>query len=395
MKILQVHNQYINRGGEDVVLDRERQLLRENGHIVERYLASNQEISSTAKKLGTLLKLPYSRGQEKKIKRTITEYKPDLVHVHNFSPIISPSVFYACKKMKVPVVMTLHNFRLICINGMLYRNHRVCELCLSSKFPLDGIKHGCYQNSKLVSIMPALSNGLHNIMGTWQNQVDRFIFLTPLARSIFQRSKLDMDYGKTTVKPNFADDMGFDLDKEDFYIYVGRLIEEKGIDLVIDAFISFGKKLFVFGEGPLLQTLKQKTASVDNIEFMGFQPPEKTRPIFKKAKALVFASQWYEGMPLVILESLSFATPVIVADLGNGGDMIEHGSTGLKFAHDSLASLISTLKGYEAVDHTEMSRNARREFERNYTASGNLEALTSIYRDAIEESKEKKGFKGG
>ncbi|MDC7995009.1 glycosyltransferase family 4 protein [Altibacter sp. HG106] len=379
MHIAQIHNTYLDRGGEDIVVANEKKLLEGGGHQVSQYFVHNKEINTTGKKLKTALSLPYSFEQKRKVKTFLRHHKPDIAHVHNFLPVLTAAVFDACKELNIPVVLTLHNYRLLCINGLLYRDQQLCEKCLSKKFPTPGIQHACYQESRLASFFQATANAVHNYRKTWQHKIDAIIFLTQFQQSVFERSHLSFPKEKCYIKPNFAEDHGFSLDAGDYYLFVGRIATEKGIECIIEAFKKNGKHLVVVGTGPLLETLKAETQQHTNIVFKGEQNREQTQAWFKGAKATVFASRMYEGLSLVILESYSFGTPILAPDFGNGKYLIEHGKTGRHYKKGSAESLVKQIELFEQSDQGLLRRQARNKYEQEFTPTKNLEVLEGVY----------------
>jgi glycosyltransferase involved in cell wall biosynthesis len=387
MIIAQIHNQYLNKGGEDVVLEREHDLLKSAGHTVLQYFVSNKEVTGLTGKVKTALLMPFSKEQKNKLLAFLKKEQPEVVHVHNFLPVLTPAVFYACHELQIPVVLTLHNFRLLCINGLLYRDGKICEKCISKKLPFPGIQHGCYQSSSIKSIFPAITNGIHNYKGTWNSKVDKFIFLTEFSKSVFDRSALNLPKGKTTIKPNFVEDRGYELEKDDYYLFVGRLSEEKGLPVLLETFKANGKKLIIAGEGPLEGSIRELSKTHPNISAKGFITQEELKPLFKKAKAFIFPSAWYEGFGLVLIEAFSYGTPVISSNIGNPNALVMKGHNGFTFEAENSTSLKEVIETFEKEDTLELSKNARQTFEEHYSAEKNLNMLMNIYKDVISQKK--------
>ena len=387
MRIAQIHNKYKDIGGEDIVVHREKELLEKAGHEVSQFFVLNEHISGTAAKLKTALGVPYNFSSKKKVQAFLEREKPDVVHVHNFLPVLSPSVFYACKALNLPVVLTLHNFRLLCVNGLLYRDEHVCEDCISNKIAYSGIKHGCYQDSSIASIFPAISNGLHTSLGTWYEKIDKVIFLSLFSKEVFDRSHMSFRADQVAIKSNFIADKGFSYAKEDYYLFVGRFSEEKGIRTVLEAFESNKKKLIVVGDGPLRSEVDAASLRSPNIRCVGFQNSDQLKARYINAKATIFASKMYEGLGLVNIESFSFGTPVIGPSFGNAGQLVQDGLNGIKYdlgVASSLENAIIKFENLEESDH--LNKGARTTFEQQFTAHKNLELLLQIYQEAIENS---------
>lgn len=390
MRIAQIHNKYRDLGGEDIVVQREKELLEDAGHKIVQFFVFNEKIKTSADRLKTALGIPYNFSSKRKVQAFLEREKPDVVHVHNFLPVLSPSVFYACKALNLPVVLTLHNFRLLCVNGLLYRNKHVCEDCISSKIAFSGIKHGCYQDSSVASIFPAISNGAHSSLGTWYDKIDKVIFLSKFSKEVFDRSHLSFKPEQVAIKPNFIVDNGYSYIKENYYLFVGRLSEEKGIRTVLEVFEINKKELIVVGDGPLRSEVDKASLRSSNIRCVGFQNSDQLKEIYMNARATVFASKMYEGLGLVNIESFSYGTPVIAPDFGNAGLLIESGINGLKYALGDAVSLEATIRDFENFTKAEtLNRGARDSFEQQFTADKNLHLLEEIYKDAIKESNKK------
>lgn len=378
-KILQVHNRYKDLGGEDVVVAREKAMLIEAGYDVQQYIVSNEKLTTLSRKLKTALFLPYSFEQKNKLKKYLKELKPDVVHIHNFLPILTPSIFYACKEEGIPVVLTLHNFRLLCSNGLLYRDGAICEKCITKKWAFPAIKHGCYQDSKIKSIFPVVSNGLHSSLDTWANYIDKVIFLTDFSKEIFMKSNIKFKPSQIVVKPNFVEDRGYCYDKEDYFLFVGRLSEEKGILKVMEACIITQSRLKIAGVGPLNEKVKDIADKHSFIDYLGFQNEEELKVQYLYARGLIFSSQMYEGNPLVILEALSYGTPIIAPDFGNSKIIIMNMKNGILYDPHKEKALPEILKLYNSLDIDIITQGARQSFEKKYTKQINLLKLVNTY----------------
>lgn len=383
MHIAQLHNKYKNIGGEDVVVAREKELLEEQGHTISQYIVSNEGINTLSRKLKTAISLPYSYHQKKKVIAFLKKQKPDIVHVHNFLPILSPAIFYACKELDIPVVLTLHNYRLLCSNGLLYRDGNVCEECLSKRWGMSAIKNGCYQESSLASIFPVISNGLHSKKNTWTRLIDKVIFLSSFSKQIFDRSHIQFHPSQTVIKPNFVDDRGYSYEKEDYFLFVGRLSEEKGVLEILDACIKTNSSLKIVGEGPLEDQIKLTIEGYKNIEFLGFQNTKQLSQEYLKAKALINGSKMYETFGLTIIEAFSFGTPVITPSFGNAGKLITHTVNGIHYDHLEKGSLEKVLMSFDKNDLKNLNKEARKTFKKDFTAIKNKELLEKIYNNVL------------
>ena len=384
MRILQVHNAYQQAGGEDAVVANEGTLLTGHGHEVRLWSVSNDEIQGLWAQLRTAWQVPYSHTARRRVAAAIAGFVPDVVHVHNFFPLITPSVYDACRDAGVPVVQTLHNYRTICAGALLLRNGRPCEDCIGGS-PYQGALHGCYRGSRLGSLAVAHMIARHRRHGTWRTKVDRFIALTEFAKAKFIEAGFPAD--KIAVKPNFVEDTGpQEAETErNGALYVGRLSPEKGIGTLLTAWRDLDVPLRIAGDGPLM-SMAQSTAS-RNVMPLGNLPPEAVNQEMARAAFLVMPSQSYETFGMVIAEAFSKGLPVIASRLGAMAEIVEDRVTGLHFAPGDAHDLAA--KARWAADHPEemrrMGANARRIYDENYTPRINYEKLLAIYQSAIRE----------
>lgn len=388
MRILMVHNYYQQRGGEDESTDQEISLLRKSGHEVRLYSRHNDEIKSFSplRKAALFFEPTWSPRAFKEIRRVIQEFRPDVVHVQNFFPLISPSVFYACGSFGVPVVYTLRDYRLLCSTGWLYRNGTVCEECLHRSI-WRGTLHGCYRDSLPQSAAVSLMLSVHRSLGTWRRNVSLFIALTEFSKQKFIEGGLPGD--KIAVRPNFLeDDPGPGGDERQGALFVGRLSHEKGVEFLLDAWENLPDiSLKVVGDGPLRPWMKNfvKERRLQNVTMAGFMPlPDALREM-QKASFLVMPSVWYETFGRTIIEAYACGTPVIASRLGAMADLVEDGRTGLLFepgnADDFVEKIRQTAGNPDAV--RKWGRQARSAFEAKYSAEAAAESLVQIYAAAM------------
>lgn len=384
MKVLLAHNKYQQAGGEDSVFESEINLLQDNGITVKRYQESNDDIqfsrSNPFKPLAIAADTLWSRRSYRQFETTLKDFQPDIVHIHNTFPRISPSAYYACNRAGVPVIQTLHNFRLFCAAGNLVRNDQHCDQCLDHHF-LRAAKHRCYRGSLGASAVLATMQHLHHAIGTYNRCVDRFIALTPFARDWFVKAGLPES--KVVVKPNFLDhDPGMRSGESGQYLFAGRLARDKGINYLIEAWKMAGnRKLVVLGDGPERPQLEAAIAEHNlNITMMGFQAKETVLELMGQAKALLIPSQWYEMFPMTIAESLAVGTPVLASRLGNLPSIIFDDVTGFLFDHQQPASLISALEKLESCDYPALRESCRDQFLQRYSREAAIDNLLTIYR---------------
>ena len=393
MKILLIHNAYQQPGGEDTVVAAETALLRDRGHQVLTYFRTNHEIDQLSRPRQLLLvkDIIHSEHSKRDVHELLRREEPDLVHVHNTFMMISPSIYAACREFDVPVVQTLHNFRLLCPGWTLARNGQVCEECIDHGLSRS-ILHGCYRDSRLMSTAVALMLQVHRYRGTWDEQVDGYITLSEFARHKFIQGGLPAS--KLHVKPNFvAPDPGEREKPGDYALFVGRLSHEKGISTLLAAWEKLRSKipLVLVGEGPLRESLEAEVAArnLTDVTFKGWLPASETRSAIKNAAFTILPSICYEGFPMSIAESFACGTPVVCSGLGGMQEIVDHERTGLHFAPGNADELASRVEWAWAnpARLASMGKEARRQYETSYTAETNYDALIQIYRSTISASR--------
>jgi len=386
MRILFVHNRYQQAGGEDGVVRAEVSLLRAKGHEVEVMEEDNDGIVRWMDAAKTALQCVYSIGSSRTIHEHIKRFKPDLAHIHNFFPRLSPSIHYACHEAKVPVVQTLHNYRLLCPEARFFRAGGICEECMGKSIPWPAVQHGCYRQSRVASAAVANMLAIHRACGTWDRNVTRFIALTEFARNKFIEGGLPGD--KIVVKPNFVDpDPGMGEGNGGYALFVGRLSEEKGIGTLLSAWsqLAGGQRLKIVGEGPLAAMVKQATATLPGVEWLGALSKIEVRRLMADAEILILPSVCYEGFPLVLVEAFAAGLPLIASRLGAMEELVAEGDTGRLFAPGKAGELATLLEW--AFSHPEsvraMRERARSIFINRYTAESNYSILSEIYRSVL------------
>ena len=384
MRILAIHNYYQIRGGEDECYEAEMELLQKHGHLVDLYQEKNDRVAALGK-LRTAARTLWSRPSYQAVKQRLTAQAYDVVHVQNFFPLISPSVYYAARDRGVPVVQTLHNYRLLCPNALFFRDGKVCEDCMGKEIAYPGVIHRCYRQSKTASAGVAMMLAFHRAKNTWLEQVDLYIALTEFARQKFIEGGLPAD--KIVVKPNFVGlDPGIGEGQGGYALYVGRLSVEKGLDTLLAAWKQLKSHipLKIVGEGPLAAQVIEATKQLPSVEWLGRRPMTEVYDLMGEAKFLVFPSKWYETFGRVAVEAFAKGTPVIAANIGAIAELVEAGRTGLHFrpgdAEDLATQIEWALENSEKV--SQMRQAARVEFEAKYTAEKNYQRLMDIYAKA-------------
>jgi len=391
MKILLVHNTYQDRGGEDVVFEQERRLLQAAGHEVSDYQRHNRDIKSysTGRRLSLLARTVWADDSYRELAGVLRQSRPEIVHIQNTFPLISPSVYWACRAARVPVVQTLHNYRLFCPGANFYRAGKTCEDCIDGSF-WHGVQHGCYRDSRLETAPVALMLSVHHARKTWQRMVDRYIVLTEFARSRFVKGGLPAE--KITVKPNCVDpDPGLRTEAGSYALCVGRVSQEKGVPTLLKAWHNLPRtyELRVIGDGPARAQLEREAAAhgLANVRFLGHQPREQVIEAMKGARFVVFPSELYENLPLTIIEAFACGVPVLASRLGAMQEIVGEGRTGMFFTPGNSQELAATVTGaWEQPEQMKLfGAHARKEYEAKYTPAANYRQLLQIYHEVIAE----------
>jgi len=396
MKVLLVHNYLRPPSGENIVFEHERSLLEAHGHKIAVYVKKNEEITtwSLGDRIGLPLNVIWSQKSYQEIKRLIQDFKPQIVHFHNIFPLISPSAYYACQQGNIPVVQTLHNFRLICPGALLFRNGKICEECLRKSI-WRGVLYGCYHNSKIHTAGVATMVAFHRLLQTWSKQVTLYITLTEFATKKF----IDAGFPKhkLVIKPNFLiNPPSPEFQNSGFVVFIGRLGEEKGLKILIEAWRNITTiPLKIIGEGPMRFELEKIVRELNlSIEILGYRPPQECMNYLKMSQFFIFPSIWYEGLPMVVLEAMACGKPIIASGIGVLPELIKDKVTGLLFEPGNVNDLVEKIKWMinHKAEAIEMGKRARVEFEDKYIADKNYELLMDIYQKAIEINKKEHGF---
>jgi glycosyltransferase involved in cell wall biosynthesis len=380
MRILLVHNAYQNRGGEDAVVESEIALLRAHGHMVETYARSNDEVGGMSS-LALARQTLWSDRTPADLAALVSRFRPDVMHSHNTFPLVSPSLYWAAARAGVPVVQTLHNFRLMCLNALFLREGKVCEDCMGH-LPWRGVARACYRGSHAASAALAGMLALHRGLGTYRNKVARYIALNEFCRRKFIEGGLPAE--RVVVKPNFVD---FDAQAETSragFLFVGRLSAEKGIATLAEAMWQLpNAQMRVAGDGPEAGLLEDAQGVVR----LGSLPGEAVRQEMGRAMALVVPSIWYENFPRTIVEAFASGLPVIASRIGALADIVADGKTGLLFEPGNPRDLADKMAWALAYPErmAAMGRNARVRYEAEFSAEVNYRRLMEIYDGVLEQ----------
>lgn len=387
MRVLVVHNYYQQAGGEDAVVSAETALLRRHGHEVVEYTEHNREIDHMAR-LGVASRAIWSRPSRQRLRGMLEDKAFDVAHFHNTFPLVSPSAYYACQGAGVPVVQTLHNYRLLCPSATFFRDGRVCEDCLGKSVPWPGVRHACYRASRHQTAVVTAMLTVHSWLRTWESQVALYVALTEFGRSKFIEGNLPAE--RIVVKPNFVDpDPGVQRGRGTHALFVGRLSPEKGLRTLAGAWRTLrGIPLAIVGDGPSrpeLESLIREHGLEASLELLGHRNREEVMASMRGARFLIFPSESYESFGLSVVEAFACGLPVIASRLGAMAEIVDDGVTGLHFTPGNTEDLAAKVTW--AWQHPEqmqqMGRAARSVYEARYTADRNYQRLMDIYQMAV------------
>lgn len=386
MKVLMIHNRYQQPGGEDEVFLAEASLLESYGHRVVRYSTHNDRVAGT-NRLALAGNTLWNSSTYQELRALMRRERPRVAHFHNIFPLISPAGYYAAKTEGVPVIQTLHNYRLLCPNALFFRDGRVCEDCMGKVIPWPGVIHKCYRGSRAASAVVTAMLTTHRASHTWTDMVDMYVVLTEFARRKFIEGGLPAR--KLIVKPNFVyPDPGPGEGRGGYALFVGRLSPEKGIGTLLTAWERLREQILlkVVGDGPLAEQVASAASRYPYLEYLGYRSVEEVHGLLKEASVLIFPSEWYETFGRVAAEAFATATPIIAADIGAVAELVDHGRTGLRFRPGDPEDLASQVGWFlsRPEEHSRLRWEARAEFEAKYTAERNYQMLMEIYESTLE-----------
>ncbi|MBC9717419.1 glycosyltransferase [Streptomyces sp. TRM66268-LWL] len=392
MHILVVHNRYASAqpSGENKVVDQEVALLREAGHRVDLFERRSDDIGalSLPGKVAVPLLVPWNPGVRKELAARLRAERPDVVHIHNVFPLLSPAVIAACADAGVPAVATLHNYTQVCVPGTLQRAGRPCTECVGSS-PLPAVRHGCYRDSRLATVPLAVSMAVNR--RRWWTGVERFFCISAAQRDVLVRAGVPRQL--VVVKHNFVPDPGVVRTGDgEHLLYLGRLAEAKGVRLLMAAWDEIaavggvGVPLVIAGTGPLEREVRAWAEGRDDVRYAGLYDTEQCRSALARAVAVVAPSTWLEAFGLVVVEAMAAGVPAVAAGHGAFAELVEDGETGLLHRPGDAASLASCLRRITAdpVRNAELGQAARRRYEKGFSPSVGLERLTDEYRTVTQ-----------
>lgn len=378
-----LHTEYLQYGGEDQVVAAEMQLLQADPSVtIKMYKLKNP--AGTFGQVFSLLQLPFNVPVYYKVLNWLKEENIHVLHVHNWMFAASPSVFRAARAAKVPVVHTLHNYRLICPSATLFNKGALYLNSFGKHFPWHAVWKGVYNNSRILSFWLAFAVWINRKAGTW-NAIDRYILLTGNMQEVISRSGLELRPSQLSIKPNFTIMPPVKAtSRENHFLFIGRLSEEKGIAVLLDAFKGSDFVIRIIGKGPLKEMVEEAALNYpDNIEYCGFQDKERIYEELQVCTALVFSSVWYETFGLTIIEAFACGTPVIASAIGAATELIKDTYNGMHFKPGDAGDLRTKLAAYYLLspgEKKQMSENSFKTYEAKYSPANNLRQLLEIYR---------------
>ena len=394
MKILAIHN-FHRKGsasGDDQVFKSETALLESYGNQVIKYTVSNDEFDSVGLigKLSVIFGMLWSFKHYNAVKRIISDEKPDIVHIHTFFPLLSPSILYAAKRSGVKVVATLHDTRFVCPCATSLRGIELCNKCGDGKY-LRMFKYGCFKNSKLQSLIVAAIFAYHRMRKSFYKQIDQYICLNDnqiglLTNIGFDKSKIIKKYNFVLDSQDNLDEINYEGLPKRYVVFYGRIGEEKGVRIIMEIWNQIDIPLVIMGGGPLENEFKAWAHNKKNIYYLGYTEHNKCLSIVKGAEFVVFPSIWYEGCSMVEIETESLGKALIATDLGFSKEAIEDGINGYKITLGDIIGFKQRI--IELWENRELAKtlgkNARRDYEQKYLSDDNYSQLMSIYLRLIQ-----------
>jgi len=399
MRILLLHNYYGSSApsGENTAFDEECELLRNAGHEVHAFVKHSDRIIARGLygKIEAGIRVPWNSRVIDEVVGVAKDFAPDVIHVHNTFPTFSPGVFSALSAQSAAIVCTLHNFRYVCASAMLSRQGLPCTLCLEKRSVLPALRHRCYRDSFIDTVPLAFSIALHRRLDTFNRNVDAFITLTP-----FQKAKfVEAGFRESSLhlRPPFYAAAPAAIpwsERRNTVTYLGRLGTEKGVDILVAAWLKWGKDappLDIIGDGPegarLRDQIGESTRS-GNIRFLGSLPFHEAQKLLASSKLLVIPSRVFEGYPMVAREAFALGVPVIASDIGSLRDIIERG-VGDRFEAGNAPALLEAARRNwsDQQQLRRLSMEAKNKYERELSPATSLRKLEEIYATAIDARK--------
>jgi glycosyltransferase involved in cell wall biosynthesis len=388
MKILLIHSYYQQSGGEEVVFNQEREYLEKSEQVAILTFTNNPGFKGAIK---FFLSVWNVLGAAK-VKKTIREFQPDVIHIHNWHFGIGPIVIRVAKKRNIPVVLTMHNYRLICPSAVLLSNGKVFLDSMKAAFPWKAVWQKVYRNSRIQTFWLAFVIWFHKKIGTWK-MVDKYIVLAEFEKGLFVNSTLGVPAEKIIVKPNFAHKPEVkEGQKGNHFLFIGRLSKEKGINVLLEAFKGTDYELHIGGKGPLLKEVQKAATEYRNIKYLGYLDKKGVQQAMYECTALVFPSIWYEGLPMTLIEAFALGKSIMVTKMGVMEIVIKHQYNGLQFEPGDPDDLRKQLNYWQNLDEAEKEiyrKNVIFVYNASYTPGQAMSQLINLYK-AIVADKGKK-----
>jgi glycosyltransferase involved in cell wall biosynthesis len=392
MRILLVHNRYRSDApsGENRVVDQEGEALAALGHDVVRFGRNSDEIDqwSIAKKASLPARTVWSHETYRELKAALREHRPEVVHVHNTFPLLSTAVLYACRDLRVPVVATIHNYRLECANGMFFRSGAVCHDC-SRGLPVRAVLHNCYRDSRAASAARVLDMSVHR--RAWRSLVSAYVFISVSERDLMRG--LDLASDRVFVRHNLIPRRSRPrVAPTPTVVYAGRLHEVKGVRLLMAGWDRYcsqsgepGLSLIIVGGGPLENEVAAWASSRQSVELTGTVSSDRCAELISRARAVLLPSTWEETFGLVAVEAMAASVPPIAAGHGSFTELITPGVDGVLFSPGNPQALALAIADVDTnPGHYEFyGDEARKTYELRFDPQRSIEELLGIYRYAI------------
>lgn len=385
MKILLIHTAYQFKGGEDSVVAQEIALLKERYEVEVLYFQNEAGAKGALQFISSIWNLKTA----KVVKDKIMQFQPNVIHVHNFHFALGPLVFRVISSMRIPVVHTVHNYRLLCPSAILLHKGQLFTDSLRQSFPWKAVQNKVYRSSATQTFWLAFIVWFHKKIGTWK-RIDSYVCLTPFAVNLFQESSFGVVKKHFSVKPNFTDlpKNSEAIAKENHFLFVGRLSAEKGIEILLDAFKELPFVLKIAGDGPLKENVVEASQQFSNISYLGNLNNEGVQLELQKAQALISPSIWYETFGLVNIEAFSNATPVLASKIGAPESLIIDGYNGFHFEAGNVEDLQQVVRRFEALSTTakkQLGQNAFENYQSHYAPELQLGYFEKLYAKVSRE----------
>jgi glycosyltransferase involved in cell wall biosynthesis len=395
MRILQVHNFYDHFGGECQVVRAQRALLEAAGHEVVPFYRHSRDIAgwSALRKANALARVAFNPEMRRRLAETVASARPDVAHVHNVFPLISPSIYTYLAELGIPIVQTVHNYRFVCPNGLFYAAGKPCEACLQEKSFLPALRKACFRDSWALSGLYAAAVGLG-----WRNgafaAIDTFVALSYFIRDKLTQGGVSLE--KIRVCGNFID-LGraepAHFPKSSYALYLGRLSAEKGIRTLLAALRRCRVPCKIAGDGPLRAEVIEalQDPALAHVDYLGFVDGDAKRELIARAACTVVPSECYENFPMAGVESLSLGTAVVAARIGGLPELVQDGETGFLFdAGDAGALAAALMQVAESPDRSaQMGQQAAHEARMRFGAARHLSELLAIYHDTLGQKRDR------